>query len=217
MRPWMRLGIAGTVVATGAAFLLAVTVTLAAPQTAAEHVTLVGSTALGSADAPPAIPPDSSTWIGEYPYAPRHQDGFEDNGDGILSVGDQIRLDGVWYPIGDVRPAYVVEGGCYVFPAGDIKGRGVLVAAETPPGQEPAFAFVFIDRNLGACLGASYVAWMDVNENGVVDEGDVFVTINPHGFDLGLLVTDIWVAIQIDELAVSTQVTTWSRVKALFR
>jgi hypothetical protein len=56
-------------------------------------------------------PANCSTWHELYPSfcTPHHQDGFTDNGDGVLSACDIIVLDGIGYHVDWVGPTYVLE------------------------------------------------------------------------------------------------------------
>jgi hypothetical protein len=61
------------------------------------------------------IPADCSTWHELYPNfcAPRHQSGYEDNGDGIVSACDYIYLDGERYHIEWAGPTYTLDQAWY--------------------------------------------------------------------------------------------------------
>jgi hypothetical protein len=178
----------------------------------------------------PEIPPDGSSWQG-LPVggqATSHvQRGFWDNGDGVLSLGDNIDLDGTMYSITYVGPAYVGNATKYcpiLYPPENYwYGPVVFVPKTHNSGPDPS-GEIWLQLNPHTCPPVTegiwhfwVWQWYDNNGNGVVDAGDSVFDPSVHVGEY-MFITEVRVSIGIDGLvAVPIRPSTWGRIKSLFR
>jgi len=146
---------------------------------------------------PTLQPANCSTWHELYPAfcIPHHQDGFEDNGDGVLSACDYIVLDGVRYHVDWVGPTYELAGPSYWEPI----EPGPNVICQTWHQVYPQY-----------CATGHVDDWNDPNGNGEVDTCDT-VWINGIPYH----VENVRVDIQITPTS-PVETTSWGRLKSLF-
>lgn len=156
----------------------------------------------GRADVP--VPPACSTWHELYPNhcTDRHQTGYGDDGDGFVSVCDQIVLDGLSYHIDWVGPTYYLEG---------IPGRqgGMYLEPQDVPGRNPVcetWHEVYPDY----CLVHHVDAWED-NGDGVLSPCDM-VWFADEPWHLEAVGFNIIVTPDSP-----VEPGSWSRIKQLFR
>lgn len=164
------------------------------------HLEFVGVP--GRADMP--VPPVCTTWHEIYPNhcTPHHQTGYGDDGDGFVSVCDQIQLDGLSYHIDWVGPTYYLVG---------IPGRDVVMYLEPQeiPGRNPVcetWHEIYPDY----CIAHHIDAWED-NGDGIVSPCDM-VWLNDVPWHIESIGFNIIVTPDSP-----VEPDSWSRIKQMFR
>lgn len=162
------------------------------------HLDLVGATSI-------EIPADCSTWKELYPayQTVYHQDGYEDNGDGLISACDYIVLNGARWHVTWAGPTYFTtclhNNQHYLEPTVELPGDDPT--CETWQEVYPTYQPFHIDD------------WYDGNGNNVVDPCDVVVLLSINEY---LHIDSIGVDIIVEPDPTSTEETTWGTVKKLF-
>jgi hypothetical protein len=150
-----------------------------------------------------SIPPVCTVWDEIYPAhgAPHHQDGYEDNGDNIISECDYIILDGLRWHIVWVGPTYFmscppIDG---VFEP-TIDQTGVDPSCETWHQVWPDF-----------CQPSHVEDWID-DGDGAVSVCDVIYLPETGYWHIDQIGLDIIV----EPGPVSTESSSWGQVKKIF-
>ncbi|MBM3319887.1 MAG: hypothetical protein FJY73_04350 [Candidatus Eisenbacteria bacterium] len=145
------------------------------------------------------IPGDCATWHELYPNycIPHHQDAYQDNGDGVVSVCDYIILDGIRYHIIWVGPTYFTDDGHVWEPVGDPSGSPIC--------QDWHMVYPVY------CHVAHVDDWDD-NYDGVLGDCD-HVLIDGSWVHIDRVGLDIIVVPE----PTGTEESTWGQVKKLFR
>ncbi len=118
------------------------------------------------------IPPVGAAWHEMYPtWCVQHVQGdYQDNGDGVVSICDNIQLGGNWYHVDDVYPTYFFSG--VAGPA----GSGVADPSIPNPPEGPVGDVWHIlhgdDIPFGYCDEVVIDGWEDSNGNGTLDVCD---------------------------------------------
>ncbi|MFH1680961.1 MAG: hypothetical protein ABIH26_09995 [Candidatus Eisenbacteria bacterium] len=144
------------------------------------------------------IPGDCATWHELYPNycVPHHQDAYQDNGDGAVSVCDYIILDGVRWHIIWVGPTYFTDDGHVWEPVGDPTGDPIC--------QD--WHMVYPDY----CYTVHIDDWDD-NGDGVLSECD-YVSYEGTWHHIDRVGLDIIVVPD----PTATEETSWGKVKKFF-
>lgn len=165
------------------------------------------------------IPPDGSVWLevgcctspaGDLFIRNHVQDSYQDNGDGIVSVGDFVTLRGVAHEVLEVGErifAHVTHGPCC--PVHHY--WGIYGDLATSP-HYPDFSRVNELYPSGASLDPIW--YEDINENGIVDSGDKLHWTYVIFYEADIYYVGPYVRLQ-DFDAVPAEPTTWSRLKTL--
>lgn len=164
------------------------------------HLELMGGP--GRAEIP--VPPNCGSWHELYPNfcVVHHQDNYQDDGDGFISVCDHIEIDAVLCHIDWVGPTYYLElmtdrrQGMYVEPQ------------DTPPGRNPVCE-IWHEVYPDFCVDHHVDTWED-NGDGVLGPCDVvtFMGAPWHVVEIGINI------IVTPESPVEEG--TWGRIKQLF-
>lgn len=149
-----------------------------------------------------AVPPDCSDWHELYPSfcTTHHQDAYEDDGDGLISVCDFITLSGVRYHIDWVGPTYVLSGPDQMWAEPTIPDPGGNPECETWHEVAPVF-----------CNEWHVDEWED-NGDGVLSECDI-VWIGGEEWHID----EIALNIIATETPSPVEGSTWSKIKAFFQ
>jgi hypothetical protein len=162
------------------------------------HLDLVGAVS-------DVVPPDCSVWQELFPSypLPHHQDGYEDNGDGVISPCDYIILDGVRYHVTWTGPTYFTtclhNNQHYLEPTAPQTGEDPT--CEIWQQVYPTFTQYHIDD------------WYDGNTNGLLDVCDIAVVLEINEY---LHIDSIGVDIIVEPVPTATEESTWGTVKKLF-
>jgi hypothetical protein len=148
-----------------------------------------------------SLPGDCSTWHELYPNfcLPHHQDGYTDNGDGVVSACDNITLDGVTYHVDWAGPTYILEGpggSSYWEPVGSV---GTDPVCSTWHQVHPNF-----------CMIGHVDVWEDTDQSGTVTTCD-YVTVGGITYHVVSVELDIQISVTspVDQAS-------WGRIKSLF-
>jgi hypothetical protein len=154
------------------------------------------------------IPPAGSPWHELYPSfcGSYTQEGYSDNGDGVISACDIIRLSGVDYHIVWAGPTYWTT--CQV-------GTGpptpvALEPTEPTSGGNPVCE-VWHEVYPNFCQEIHIDNWDD-NGDGVVSPCDVVINLTPNG-PATYHIDRIECNITIEPVPVPVKPSTWSRIK----
>jgi hypothetical protein len=155
------------------------------------------------------IPPDGSSWHELYPMfcATYSQEGYEDNGDGVVSACDRIRLSGKLYHIVWAGPTYWTT--CSPTPGGE--GPTVIFEPTQPGTGGNPICEVWHEIHPNFCREMHIDSWHD-NGDGVLSVCDVVDNQTPTG-PLFYHIDRIECDITIVEIPTSLRPSTWSRVK----
>jgi hypothetical protein len=165
-----------------------------------------GVFSVGSAG--PAITPTCTTWHELYPSfcVDHHQEGFGDNGDGVLSACDCILLDNMYLHVDWVGPTYVLVdvqtgGQSWWEPDQDPVHNPDQPVCETWHQVYPLFC------------GLGHVDdWFDENGDGTLSICDIIIIdgISYH-------IVDISLNIQVsDSVPTPNEKSSWGKIKQLF-
>jgi len=144
------------------------------------------------------IPPDGSQWHELYPtFCNAHtQNGYEDNGDGVVSMCDVIIIDGIRYHVDWAGPTY------YLTYAEPYMERWV----EPEPGTE------FLHEVApNFCQTWEILEWEDTDQDGEVSFCDMFLLSDGWWH-----VEDVRLDITVTEEPSPTQQSTWTTIKNFF-
>ncbi len=177
---------------------LVAVVALAAPAGAQLHLEFAGSPIRD------AVPGICSEWHELFPNfcTIHHQDGYEDNGDGVVSVCDVIILSGTRYHVDWVGPTYELEEiatGAHVY----------YEPTELPPPTNP-FCSIWHQVAPNFCLAQHVDEWID-NGDGVLSECDI-VWIGGLEYHVASINLDITVTEEPSPVSNAT----WGAIKHLF-
>ncbi len=172
---------------------------LVVPVAAQRHMEFLGSPILDP------IPPDGSEWHELHPNFcfTDIQDGYEDNGDGIVSVCDVIILGGVRYHIDWTGPTY------YLVPT--IPSDPHWVEPTDPePGGDPT-GEIWHEVHPVFCMEWEIINWEDNGD-------DVLSVCDMVTFHDGSVyhVEEIGLNIEITEEPSATEKSTWGKIKSMF-
>lgn len=174
-------------------------VAMAAPAGAQTYFELMGSPVRD------VVPPDCSDWIELFPtFGPiHHQDLYEDDGDGQVSVCDFITLNGVRYHIDWVGPTYWLV---------EIVNADEMWCEPTipDPGGNPTCE-IWHEVAPDFCLEWHIDDWED--------NGDEVLSVCDNVLIDGLWwhIEDIGLNIIATETASPVEDSTWSKIKAFFQ
>ena len=174
-------------------------VAMAAPAGAQTHFELLGSPVRD------VVPPDCTDWIELFPtFGPiHHQDLYEDDGDGQVSVCDFITLNGTRYHIDWVGPTYWLV---------EITGADEMWCEPTipDPGGNPTCEIWFE-------VAPGYGDEWHVDD--WEDNGDGVLSVCDNVFIGGLWwhVEEIGLNITGTETGSPVEPSTWSKIKAFFQ
>jgi hypothetical protein len=151
------------------------------------------------------IPGNCSMWHELWPAycAPHHQDGYEDNGDSVVSECDIIVLDGQRYHVVWVGPTYWLTCQPGIPPS-------ALEPTEPGTGGDPTCE-VWHEVYPNFCQSYHVDGWED-NGNGFLDPCD-YVLIN----GMWCHIDDVRLNITVVPLPTGTEESSWGRVKGMFR
>lgn len=169
------------------------------------RVPLVGNT----------IPPNCSSWHELYPVycGTWHQDGYTDNGDGVVSPCDIIRLNGIAYHVVWVGPTYFVT--CSRTPGGPPERTAVFEPVGNPPPGNNPICQVWHEIWPNFCQQIHIDSFHD-NGNGVLDACDEVDTNDATG-TLFYHIDRIGCNIVVEPVPVTpNRRGTWSWLKGLF-
>lgn len=166
-----------------------------------------GAPAPGAAAAP--VPPNSSNWHELHPVltGQHAQQAYTDNGDGLVSIGDVLRLDGLDYRIVWAGPTYftTVNGAPRAWEPSQAPHDPAAPVGETWQEVVPAFG-----------TPIAVTAWAD-NGTGTLDPGDELTVVPDGGAAVTARLDVIGTNITVEPLpVVPTAPTTWSGLKRLF-
>jgi len=160
---------------------------------------------LGSAPVRDAIPPDCSDWHELHPNfcAVHHQDAYEDDGDGEVSVCDAIIIDGTRYHIDWVGPTYYLV---------ETSTADVMFCEPTipDPGDDPTCE-IWHEVAPDFCMEHHVDGWED-NGDQVLSPCDL-VLIDGSWWH----VEEIRLDITVSEEPSPVEGSTWSKIKDFFR
>jgi len=144
------------------------------------------------------VPPDGSVWHELYPVFcnARIQDGYEDNGDGVVSVCDVIIIDGIRYHVDWAGPTYY------------------LTLAEPPSERwvEPEGTGDFLHEVAPIfCQTWEVLEWEDNDQDGEVSYCDMLLL--PDGW---WHVEDVSLDITVTEEPSPVEQSTWTKIKTFF-
>lgn len=150
------------------------------------------------------VPPDCSTWHEIYPAycINHHQDGFEDNGDSLLSPCDIIVLDGVDWHVVWVGPTYWLNCDPTTPPAG--------YEPQDPWNGEDPTGQTWHEVYPNFCENGLVESWLD-NGDGVVSVCDFVVIggVTCHIDEIGLNII-------VERDPTATEGSSWGGVKKKF-
>jgi len=151
------------------------------------------------------VPPDCTVWHELYPdhCAPRHQDAYEDDGDGFISACDRITLDGVSGHVEWVGPTY------HLLPVGNSR-QGMYLEPTTLSGGRNPVCETWHEVYPNHCIAHHVDGWED-NGDGLLGPCDIVIFMGEpwHLEEIGLNI------IVVPDSPVEPG--TWSRLKGLFR
>lgn len=150
-----------------------------------------------------AIPETCTNWNELYPAygAPHHQDGYEDNGDNVISPCDYIILDGLRWHIVWVGPTYFMSCGVL---------NGAFEPTVEQAGTDPTCE-VWHQVWPDFCQASHVDDWID-NGDGVLSVCDV-VLLPETGY---WHIDEIGLDIIVEPSPTSTEDASWGAVKKLF-
>jgi len=158
------------------------------------------------------IPPNGSSWHELYPAfcGTYTQDAYEDNGDGVVSACDRIRLGGVLYHIVWAGPTYWTT--CSTTPGGP--GSTVIFEPTQPSNGENPICQVWHEIYPDFCQQIHIDSWID-NGDGLLSVCDVVDVQDPTGLPPRYYHIDrIECDITIEPVTVPVAPSTWSKVKS---
>lgn len=161
------------------------------------------------------IPPNGSSWHELYPVycGTWIQDGYTDNGDGVVSPCDIIRLSGIPYHVTWVGPTYFVT--CSQTPGGPpVRTAAFEPVGNYPPGSNP-ICQVWHEVWPNFCQQIHIDSWHD-NGNGVLDECDEVDTNSATG-TLFYHIDRIGCNVVVEPVPVTpSERGSWSWIKGIF-
>jgi len=153
-------------------------------------------------------PPTCSSW---HEIAPNfcvdhHQDGFQDNGDGVVSVCDIITLDGAEYHVVNVSPTLYLDcsGG------GEASGTTMILEPEGAYSGEPLVGEWFEVYPDFYGYAGPITSWVD-NGDGELSVCDQVVIAGQTCH-----VKRVGCNIRVVPFVNATETTTWGRIKSFF-
>lgn len=154
------------------------------------------------------IPPNGAPWHEIYPSfcAGYTQEGYSDNGDGVISACDVIRLSGVDYHIVWAGPTYWTT--CQI--GTDPPTPVALEPTEPTSGQNPVCE-VWHEVYPNFCREIHIDNWDD-NGDGILSPCDVVVNNTPSG-PAFYHIDRIECNITIEPVPVPSKPSTWSKIK----
>ncbi|TPW10957.1 MAG: hypothetical protein FD129_1783 [bacterium] len=158
------------------------------------------------------IPPNGSGWHELYPAfcATSVQDDYEDNGDGVVSACDRIKLSGVLYHIVWAGPTYWTT--CSPTPGGP--GTTVIFEPTNPTTGENPICEIWHEVYPEFCRQIHIDSWID-NGDGHLTVCDVVDVQDPTGLPPNYYHIDrIECDITIEEVIVPVAPSTWSKIKS---
>jgi hypothetical protein len=217
MKKWFLVSILSTL-AIGAVLLITLG-PKATPAVAAGvaqlHVELVVPTGPGGRLQPMVggIPPNGSSWHEIHPTfcGMYQQDGYEDNGDGVVSACDRIALSGVIYHIVWAGPTYWTT--CSSTPGGP--GTTVIFEPTQPTTGENPICEIWHEIYPNFCQQIHIDSWLD-NGDGHLSICDVVDVQDPTGPPRYYHIDRIECDITIEPVTVPVKPSTWGRIKGFF-
>jgi len=216
MKKWLVISMAVVVVAALALVFISASETkpAVAGTPTQLHVELVQPVPAGGRLQPMIgpIPPAGSTWHELYPMfcGTYVQDGYEDNGDGIVSACDRIRLSGILYHIVWAGPTYWTT--CSSTPGGP--GTTVIYEPMTPSNGGNPVCQVWHEIFPDFCQQIHIDSWID-NGDGLLSVCDVVDVQDPTGLPPRYYHIDrIECDITIEPVSVPVTPSTWSQIKS---
>lgn len=162
-----------------------------------------------------AIPPNCSSWHELYPTycGTWHQDDYTDNGDGVVSPCDIIRLNGIAYHVVWVGPTYFVT--CSTTPGGPpVRTAAFEPVGNLPPDSNP-ICQVWHEVWPNFCQQIHIDSWHD-NGNGILDVCDE-VDVNTATGTIFYHIDRIGCNVVVEPVPITpTRQSTWSWLKGLF-
>jgi len=157
------------------------------------------------------IPANCSEWQELHPTFGliHHQDEYIDNGDGNVSVCDQIVLEGVQYHVDWVGPTYVVEQSTAGIDEPERQETRWYEPTELIPPANPVCS-TWHQVHPGFCQNEHVDDWLDFGD-GVVSVGDVV-----WFGDVAWVVVEVNLDIAVTESPSPAYSETWSVIKHLF-
>lgn len=160
------------------------------------------------------VPPNCSTWHELYPAfcGTYHQDDYEDNGDGVVSACDRIKLNGLVYHIVWAGPTYWTT--CSPTPGGP--GTTVIFEPTQPATGENPICEIWHEVYPNFCQQIHIDSWLD-NGDGHLTVCDVVDVQDPTGLPPRYYHIDrIECDITIEPVIVPVKPSTWGKVKSFF-
>jgi hypothetical protein len=169
-------------------------VALAVPAGAQLYLDFAGSPIRDS------VPMNCSEWHELFPNfcVVHHQDAYEDNGDGVVSVCDIIFLNGIRYHVDWVGPTYELED----------MNTGNRVWYE-PTGDPYSMPWHQVAPDF--CLTAHLDQWIDENADGILSECD---TVWVGGTEWHVAVVNLDITVSEEPSPVAPE--SWGTIKHLF-
>ena len=154
------------------------------------------------------IPPNSVSWHELYPTlnANHAQESYTDDGDGVISAGDFLRLDGMDYRILWAGPTYFVT-------IGSTTHAWEPSLGPHDPAQPVGETWNEVLPTFGSSIAVT--SWGD-NGTGVLDPGDDLTIVADGGSPVGAKVDLIGTNITVEPVpVVPTRSSTWSFLKRI--
>jgi hypothetical protein len=175
----------------------------------------------GSSSLPWSIPANGTRWerYTPGPWASLVQEAYTDNGDGVMSAGDEVVLDGTQYPITRVGPAAYCKGSVFNAVVDEEIYLGYFVLLP-PSGFVPEMwsgpwsVYSLEGQPYDWPIENCY--WVDLDEDGILSAGDRLGEIEWTTYRV-FTIELVTVAAQVADFgAVSVEPTTWGRIKTLY-
>lgn len=161
----------------------------------------------------PAIPGNCSSWQELFPTVGTlyHQDDYTDNGDGVVSACDIIKLNGTDYHIVWAGPTYWTT--CMI--PGVPPTTVVYEPTQPSTGGNP-ICETWHEIIPNFCQQIHIDDWQD-NGDGVVSVCDMVYNITPTGAPASYHIDRIECDITVEPVTTPVEGSTWGQIKSLFR